>query len=376
MSRIVPVKAHLFTWEVSTNFDENLSPKELESSFATEFPETCSRLNEMNPPGYFVIWPLIAFNASEGRLSRYLVAIVESQPENISAKLLPRQIWRYALADNSIRNVPVDMAGNSGNYMCYGIDEDAFYMMVFFEGRLCHWAEENRISTGEESFEVWLENRLERIRNFLKKDPLFSRAESFVEIPLEESFDEHLFKAASKDPFWKKWNLQKEKEARPRSRSIRLNKRCCKWLFLVAFPFALILLKGHLLEFSYDVECMGCTDALPVELDLPPQLLEVSEMRNLDDGKPAKNELQKPLPPIEADASPSCILPRLRVNGLVAEKVAILALGESHGMPQKTLAASVGDSLGNFMVASVGRDRVVLQCRDSVVEKGVGESVP
>ena len=361
-SRIQECRAHLFTWDVTTNFDKDLSAKELDDSFAREFPETCSRLLEGSPPGYFVLCPLTSFNASEGRVSRYLVAVVESQPANGSVRMLPEQIWRYALADSEIRKQSVnasnennnedDGENNSGNYLCYGTDGDAFYWMVFFEGRLCHWAEDN----------AWDKNRLERIRIFLKHDSLFSRAESFSEICLRGSFEDRLFKVASKDPFWRKINLRKEKRESGNGRGPCLRKNIYRGSALISVALLGLLLYGWWQP--ADRECANCIDAQPVELTPPPEWFEVIEMKELVKGENGG-----------APVAP-CVLPEFRVNGLVAGKVAMLSLPESGLTPGKTSVLAVGGSLGDFKVVSVGRDRVTLQCRDSVVQKGVGENAP
>ena len=121
MRRVIPVEAKLLTWECTTTFDEIPALETLESLFESEFPRTCRRLQESG--GFYRIWHLVSFNSSEGRRSRFLVALVEKpfekrKFENIRRRALPEQIWLSAAADQMIRALPE--SDNAGNYLCYG----------------------------------------------------------------------------------------------------------------------------------------------------------------------------------------------------------------------------------------------------------------
>ena len=362
---LIPIEARLFTWEIATNFDEILSERELDEVFVKEFPSTCARLKDCSPPGRFVIWPLLSFNASEGRLSRYLVAVVKSEPGAMSARMLPRQIWRYALADSTIlkwaENNRLD--DNSGNYVCYGMEGNEFYLMVFFEGRFCHWLEETVCdAAGDDTPCDWFENRLDRFRRFLKNDPLFSRAASFTEICLEGAFDERLFRGASGDPFWRSLDLRKDRcLLKTQKGTVRLRNAAYGGFCLMLLAIVSLVFYGRYTG-QYD-ECVGCVEALPVELNPPPELFEVAETDEVYEQMVSS-----------AASGMSCVLPEFRVHGLVSGKVAMLSLVESEGAT-KSLVLGEGDTLGNFKVLSIGRDAIRLACGGKIVEGGVGESV-
>ena len=101
MGRVRAVPARLLTWECTTTFDEIPELKTLESLFKKEFPQTCLRLQQSG--GFYRIWHMVSFNSSEGRRSRFLVALVEAPLEKNSGRVLPQQIYLMTKADKVIR---------------------------------------------------------------------------------------------------------------------------------------------------------------------------------------------------------------------------------------------------------------------------------
>ena len=77
-NRALACKARMFTWEVVTGFDQEISGADLLAVFAKDFPN-------MRQGGTPVFWEMIAFNAAEGRRHRFLVAVLcdtVSLPDN------------------------------------------------------------------------------------------------------------------------------------------------------------------------------------------------------------------------------------------------------------------------------------------------------
>ena len=361
---VEPEEVRLFTWEVATNYDDVPSSKDLEEAFAREFPETCSRMKESVPPRRFVAWPLISFNASEGRLSRYLVTVEEASEKG--RRRLPRQIWRYGLADRTIRKMGADQVpeDNSGNYLCYGLDGDEIYLMVFFEGRLCHWLEEQLVVESGEARALAFERRVERFRRFLRADSLFSRAQAFAEVALEGGFSERLFKAAASDSFWqRRLFCDKDKASRKRGRHRDFSRSGPVYKGLVGKGLAWLVVAGALAWFGLPGKSSDCDleDVAPVELIPAPEFVEVAEPRGNIDEKPQKSYAE----------TPRCVLPELRVMGVIDGKLATVSLDT--GLVKTRMLLAVGDSLGNYRVRSVEHGVVALECGTAVVERSVGD---
>ena len=211
MGRARAVRARMFTWEVVTDFEGEVSHESLESSFARDFPEMQCRP---------VFWKMISFNAADGRRHRYLVAVPDAARESCErdsrgkqsrgrksrGRALPESVGLYALADKEIRSCDC-----GGNMRFAAVVDGVLYILVFMEGRLCHWSEENGYGGNSAAF---VEERLERFDTFLEKDPLFSRAESragcyadtfATRFVPDATFA--LFAVAARDPFWKGLDL-------------------------------------------------------------------------------------------------------------------------------------------------------------------------
>lgn len=259
--KVRPVTASIFTWEQTTAFDGALSDRELRRRFCDEFPdfEGAERV---------AFWPLIAFNTSDGRKHRFLVAYPQKNLEEYRTsfdRCLPRQLLLYGVADAILRgksddNVKCDCVWkcdsimecdgadlNDGNLLLTAIFEGKLYLLVFVAGRLCHWSEE----CGYESESPDLLSRLclervNRFRNFMAKDVFFSNviaaaksatcassAETVAFSTATEmlptaaatneacsppfktcflshiEFDEKCFRQAAKDSFWHDLDLDK-----------------------------------------------------------------------------------------------------------------------------------------------------------------------
>lgn len=347
-----PCRVRLFTWEYAATFDEKIPQDELERAFEREFPKVSSSVRT----GKCIcrIWPLVTFNAPEGRLSRYLVAL-SSDIENLKAKhrgrCLPWQIWIYAAADRAMRGAAEE---HGGNFWCHIVVEGTLFILVFYEGRLCHWSEESGYPEGFSESDK-LELRLRRFRQFLKKDPLFSRVDSFMESRLEAAFDRRLFLSASRDPFWRRLDFMRSTK-RQNGFSFRP-----KGKFIVG----LMLLLASVLGIQWqddELVCKDCRESLPVELSPYPefQMAEYMEESLIPSADDFGAHRHGRLP---------CVLPDFRLNGLVEYRIAIVSLGSA----ETTLPLREGDSIGSFALTRVGRDRIVLVCGDSTVERGVGD---
>ena len=360
MHRVIPVEAKLLTWECTTTFDEIPALETLESLFESEFPRTCRRLQECG--GFYRIWHLVSFNSSEGRRSRFLVALVEQSFGNVRRRALPEQIWISAAADQMIRSLPE--SDNAGNYLCYGYAGSTLCILVFFEGRLCHWSEE---SFAEDCIRATLDARMEqvvsRFRRFLESDALFSRAKHFEEICLQEKsgpeFSLLHFKAAARDAFWRGRDLRKPEENCGLALANVMNAFQLKWFWFTLFAVLALLVPKFYKYLNWNA-VLNIPNPEPIELSLPPEWGKSLEAR--DSGRDTAEETLAPMRPKR-----NCSLPEFSLRGVVAEKLAMVSVG---GL-SRTL--SVGDSLESFAVHAVGREHVELGCGDSLLVRMVGQ---
>jgi hypothetical protein len=101
--------------------------------------------------------------------------------------------------------------------------------------------------------------------------------------------------------------------------------------------------------------------------------------RGRSGGTPACPETLESAEPVEKDyveklfaeesavVRKKCSLPEFRLNGVVGEKLAMFTVAT------ESRVVSLGDSLGDFAVESIGRAGVRLVCGDSVEVRGVGD---
>ena len=337
-SRFYPVDAKLFTWECTSSFDEAPSMSELQVSFEKEFPKMRDRLKKNG--GSFRLLHLVSFNSTEGRRSRYLVVVLEAPLPNVRKRVLPRRAAVSAAADRSLREQG-SAEDNSGNFLCYAVGENFFDVLIFFEGRLCHWTE---YALAEMSPEC-IESKLRLFRRFLKNDALFSRGESFAEIQVAPVLPGDS-KRAARDPFWKRFDLRRESLEPQRKGS---------WKRLVVLLILVVLCWKFFLPMLYQESERALRDVLPVELDAPPAWSESVEVEPVAE-IPLRNIAAK---------TPRCVLPDFKLKGVVAAKLIIVEVEGASSVVR------LGDSLGSFRLRSIGRDGVELVCGDSLVHRGV-----
>ena len=358
MGRARAVRARMFTWEVVTDFEGEVSHESLESSFARDFPEMQCRP---------VFCKMISFNAADGRRHRYLVAVPDAARESCErdsrgkqsrgrdsrGRALPESVGLYALADKEIRSCDC-----GGNMRFAAVVDGVLYILVFMEGRLCHWSEEN--GYGGNSVALVAE-RLERFDTFLEKDPLFSRAESragcyadtfATRFVPDATFA--LFAVAARDPFWKGLDLFDVGSAGAKARftPVRILLLAC-----IALPGA--WKASQLAEgVSNNVEAPGTAP----ELDAPPRAVPgdgawiMKRAGFSGAGIPNKNRAAM-------ESAPPCSPPAISIQGTVEGK---LAQARKAGGEIRWLG--IGDSVGAYAVASIGRDRVRLVCNGSPLE--------
>jgi len=338
LSRLFPVEARLFTWEWISPFDEFPDVKVVRAAFEKDFPKASERLKRNH--GSFRLLHLVSFNSTEGRHLRYLVVVVESPLPNTRKRLLPKHVALLAAADRCMRE-QASVEDNSGNFLCYGVDGNLFYALIFFEGRLCHWIETSLVDLSAES----VEKEILRLRAFLKKDSLYSRAEAFAEVRVAGTRPGD-FKRASRDSLWKRVDLKKEPFECPRKKGRGL---ALALLIFVAACWKLDLQVLNLLEPVAEIP-----DALPVELDVAPTWSESMETASAQE-----------LAPKVAAGPPRCMLPRFKLKGVIASKLMMI---DAEGVSSTLL---LGDSLMSFKVSSIGRDGVDLVCGDSLVHRRV-----
>ena len=353
MGRARAVRARMFTWEVVTDFEGEVSHESLESSFARDFPEMQCRP---------VFWKMISFNAADGRRHRYLVAVPDAARESgerdsrgkqSRGRALPESVGLYALADKEIRSCDC-----GGNMRFAAVVDGMLYILVFMEGRLCHWSEENGYGGNSAAF---VEERLERFDTFLEKDPLFSRAESragcyadtfATRFVPDATFA--LFAVAARDPFWKGLDLFDVGSAGAKARFTPVRMLLLACIALLGAWKAAQLAAGV----SNNVEAPGTAP----ELEVPPRTVPgdgawIMKRAGIPGaGIPNKNRAVM-------ESSPPCSPPAISIQGTIDGK---LAQAREAGGEIRWLG--IGDSVGAYAVASIGRDRVRLVCNGSPLE--------
>ena len=351
LRRARAVRAKMFTWEVVTDFDCDAPQESLQEAFAKEFPEVQGDCR-------VAFWKMVSFNAADGRKHRYLVAVTDvelvgrkshgQERRAQERRALPESIGLYALADREMRSCDC-----GGNMRFAAVVDGVLYILVFLEGRLCHWSEEN--GYGGNSNELVAE-RLERFDAFLAKDPLFSRADNRANA---RTFDSRfypeatfgMFAEAARDPFWKRLDLYG-------SRTASLHVGAPVMLFALAAVASL----GFVTVYPAQGEaCEDCT------LAAAPELLAVPD-EILGDGLWTMGPAEPKLSQVRAvsgrgNTQPSaCGMPALSIQGTVDGKLAQAKIdGEVRWL-------GVGDSVGAFAVVSIGSDRVQFICNGNAVE--------
>ena len=400
--KVAPVAARMMTWEVTTSFDGTLTETELRKRFDEDFRDVFNAGFADGECAVF-FWPLVSFNASDGRKHRYLVAVAEEPLENYRKtfdRCLPKQIALYAIADKILRgewdsyraiesafaesacnesgseycsaNFPV---AEDGNLLLVALWNNVLYVLVFVNGRLCHWSED--FGYGD-SIDEQCRNRVERFKSFLKTDDLFANADvasaknSFGEVYVScnhlTDMDE-LFRTGARDPFWLQLDLDK----------CETMKACEKrrWVLSFSLLFALCmafaLMCGNFgswnrpwewLRAWSGVELAHDASVAPVELSLPAvrDLEKIAWAEGHRDLLPAKwgrlrDDVAVDEPRGRLQNWSGCDSSAFKLLGIVGGRAALVttAAGE-----MKTLSA--GDSLFSYRVKAIGMDEVVLRC--------------
>lgn len=343
LERVGGVGAPLFTWEVSVPFDDEPGEARLREEFAREFPESSGR-------GRPCFWKMVAFNGDSGRKVRYLVAVaagVDGKRRKFD-RVLPEGIALYGMADRIICSSDATHGNALFSFLC----GSRLVILVFCEGRLCHWSEEEDY---EEGFggRAYAE-RMERFRRFLARDEYLARGCPYSEFRerVDPATMQGEFRRAARDPFWRGLDLDNVPRVRPLVRRAVLALLlvavivCALGSFAALFrygPFA----EGHAREAPYDI---ALTD--------PPAIVPgADEVRDtLYRARLHKKSRFYRESHYKSDFKTKCAAPPLRLRSVVQ---GVLFQGDAgDGMRWYR----TGDSIGAFVVDSVGRDDVILEC--------------
>lgn len=385
--RISPVTARMMTWEVTTAFDGTLTETELRKRFDEDFRDV---FNAGFADGECTVffWPLVSFNASDGRKHRYLVAVAEEPLENYRKtfdRCLPKQIALYAIADKILRGewegvnglkcdeICVGRGGEcvefdkncaeNGNLLFVALWEHCLYILIFMEGRLCHWSEEYGYG---ETFDDACRERVARFKEFLKADELFAKMNGVGVFGEGSPKVDVLFQVAVRDPFWRGKDLDECDSMKPCERQ-RWTVRAVAVLILCVAIFAI---------------CDDMTDALYAKIidgesrnsfvDVPPVELSQPAARDLEmlawaeghrDLLPSKWTLGRAgLAGNDAfgnrrTSRETCDSSEFSLLGIVGGRVALVKTSAG-----ETRTLSVGDSLSRYRVKRIGMNDVVMRC--------------
>ncbi|WP_233138465.1 hypothetical protein [Fibrobacter sp. UWB2] len=376
----------MMTWEVTTAFDGMPTETELRKRFDENFREVFNAGFADGECAVF-FWPLVSFNASDGRKHRYLVAVADEPLENYRKtfdRCLPKQIALYAIADKVLRGerdgvnclkcdeACAECGGEcvvfdnncveNGNLLFVAFWGHCLYILVFMEGRLCHWSEEYGYG---EVFDDACRERVARFKEFLKADELFAKMNDVGEFvvccekvgTVEESLHvKDLFQVAVRDPFWRGKDLDECDSMKP----CELRRWVMSSVALLVFCASVFAMCGGSLnllcaKFFDDELRNSFVDVAPVELSQPAardlEMLAWAEGHR--DLLPAKWTLGR----AGLSSRGACDSSEINLLGIVGGRVALVktSAGET-----KTL--SVGDSLSRYRVKRIGMNDVVMRC--------------
>lgn len=326
------MNVRICTWEYVTTFDGQPSESQVLKQFGEEFPQIDSSLVQLNL--------MVSFNSAEGRKLRFLVMVLDALAPRKAwsiSRRLPSQIWMFGWADEYLRRRSANDECCSGSGLFWAVEKGVLYILVFLEGRLCHWSEESGYEESLDKINVLVEERLIRFRLFLKDDDLFSRCNFYPEIKMEAIRSRTLFKRASRDSFWKNVDLA-EKGKKSRLRNVLA-------ISLLGF---VVLFSQKFFWGPREVSFEMVRDVPCVELSEPP-LVESLEVREKT--------------PVARFPKTACLVPPIRLRGIVAPRLFMAEMAENH----KVQPFKLGDSLGVFMVSEIGRNHIELVCNDSTV---------
>ena len=382
-ARVAAVEARLWTWEVVTGFDGVLDSVTLRKCFAEDFPTVAESCRNAECTAQPVFREMVSFNSTDGRKHRYLVMLTnEGDAEKEPAKyrgrgerILPRTAMLYGCADKLMREEDAcesaycgcSLRESCGNCRFAFLDNGWLYILVFFEGRLCHWSEEPQYNNKES-----VQERLGRFDVFLRNDDLFSRAEkwycSFIDVgDVQEPERLRWLRRAGSDPFWR---------VRTRGKLV-LPALAAGVALLLAVSTWWNVLSGDLPGAAPEVKLPAGTE-LPA-LTPPPEMRPSEEVAaqfnkgyaqfNKEGAQFNESEMRAPFKgdvrgvSENGDArgtlkpASACALPSIHLRGVVAGRIFSASIaGASPSW------YSLGDSIGPFEVVSIGKDRVQLAC--------------
>ena len=369
-TRTAFVEARLWTWEVVTGFDGVLDPVTLRRRFAEEFPKVVESWRSGECAAEPVFREMVSFNSTDGRKHRYLVMLANGNAaEKDIAKLrgrggriLPRSAMLYGYADKLMReegpceNVccGCSLRESCGNCRFAFLDKDLLYILVFFEGRLCHWSEESHHNNES------VQERLGRFDVFLRNDDLFSRAEkwycAFMDIGrVLEPERLRWLRRAGRDPFWRVKTCEK-----------------VAWPTLAAGVALLLAVTTWWNAFSDDALEVISPDGVELPALTPPPEMrssgeEVAQF-NKGDAQFNKNEMRGASEPGELRAPLNkeineCVLPSIHLHGVVAGRIFSASIADA-----SPSWYNLGDSIELFEVVSIGKDRVQFACGGEIRE--------
>ena len=368
-ARTAFVEAHLWTWEVVTGFDGVLDPVTLRRQFAEDFPSVAQSYSSGECAAEPVFREMVSFNSTDGRKHRYLVMLANgNDAEKKNAKhrgrgerILPRTAMLYGCADKLMREEDscesaycgCSLRESCGNCRFAFLDNGWLYILVFFEGRLCHWSEEPQYNNKES-----VQERLGRFDVFLRNDDLFSRAEkwycAFMDVGnVQEPERLRWLRRAGSDPFWR----------------VRIRGKLV--LPVLAAGVALLLAVSTWWNvLSGDLPGAAPEVISPAGAELP-ALTPPPEMRPSEEAVAQFNESEMRAP-FKGDVRgvseigdargthkpvPGCDLPPVHLHGVVAGRIFSASIASASPSWYNR-----GDSIGPFEVVSIGKDRVQLAC--------------
>ncbi|WP_297943595.1 hypothetical protein [uncultured Fibrobacter sp.] len=344
LERVGGVGASLFTWEVSVPFNDEPGEARLREEFAREFPESSGR-------GRPCFWKMVAFNGDSGRKVRYLVAVAAAPVDGMRRKfdrVLPEGIALYGMADRIIRSSDATHGNALFSFLC----GSRLVLLVLCEGRLCHWSEEEGYEDGFGG-RAYAE-RMERFRQFLARDEYLARGCPYSEFRerVDPATMQGEFRRAARDPFWRGLDLDNAPRVRPLARRAALAFLIVAVISCTLGSFAALFCNGPFAE-GYDQN-----EPYDIALADPPALVPAAdEVRDtLYRARLHKISRFHRGPHYKSDFKAKCAAPPLKLRSVVQ---GVLFQGDVGGMLGWYRP---GDSVGAFIVDSVGRDGVFLKC--------------
>ena len=375
--KVAPVAARMMTWEVTTAFDGMPTETELRKRFDEDFRDVFNAGFADGECAVF-FWPLVSFNASDGRKHRYLVAVADEPLENYRKtfdRCLPKQIALYAIADKVLRGewggesclkcdetcagcggecvVFDNNCAEKGNLLFVAFWGHCLYILVFMEGRLCHWSEEYGYG---ETFDDACRERVARFKEFLKADELFAKMNGVGEFGEGSPKVDELFQVAVRDPFWRGKDLDECDSMKP----CELRRWVMSSVALLVFCASVFAMCGGSLnllcaKFFDDELRNSFVDVAPVELSQPAardlEMLAWAEGHR--DLLPAKWTLGR----AGLSSRGACDSSEINLLGIVGGRVALVKTSAG-----ETRTLSVGDSLSRYRVKRIGMNDVVMRC--------------